>query len=75
MFADVLAGTNMQRSHMALALLPLLLCTAVPPTAAQAPPVGDILSQVFTLLNTNMYSCMLAPLPVPCAMLYWSNLR
>ena len=65
----------MQRSHTALALLPLLLCTAVPPTTAQAPPVGDILSQVVIFLDMkDLYIYMLAPVSL-CATLYWSNLK
>ena len=37
----------MQRSYVAMLLLPLILSAAVPPAAAQ-PPVGDILSQVYS---------------------------
>ena len=71
----MIADTSMQRSHIALALLPLLLCTAVPPTAAQAPPVGDILSQVVIFLNIQ-YMCiyMFAPVSL-CTMVYRSNLK
>lgn len=40
----------MQRSYVAMLLLPLLLSAAVPPTAAQ-PPVGDILSQAMSIVS------------------------
>ena len=55
----------MQRSCVAMLLLPLLLSVAVPPAAAQ-PPVGDIISQVGNLIALSLCLALLPPD-------YWQN--